>query len=331
MSKHAKRIDTDAVIQAANPLLNEPSAQEIDAGLERLLAHIANAPTAARQTPRNRPRARRRPRLAFGGGLAVLAAGIAFGVVNALPTADGPAVVGTASAKQIIARTAAAMTGSGNGIVHVDVVVTSDDPFSPGKPTETESWSEQDAPHSFWDVYHSWDGTVSYGTDTNDVDSIYYPSTNTIRVAPDSHVGEDDLDPTLSAVQAVEQANTPDIPAGETISQAVQNLLNTPGLTIDENATVNGTPAIAISSGPPNTNLGPDPVKATLYLSPQTYTPIEETQSYTAHGPNNQTAPVTTVTTFRTYEILADGSVQAPNLQEQHPNATVVTVTPSNS
>ena len=81
-------------------------------------------------------------RVALGGVVVATVAAVAFAAVNLLPASGTPGAVSDAAAKQIIARAAAVLSGTGSGILHIAETLTVN-PNESGQPINTstvESW-----------------------------------------------------------------------------------------------------------------------------------------------------------------------------------------------
>jgi len=269
-------------------------------------------------------------RVALGGVVVATVAAVAFAAVNLLPASGTPGAVSDAAAKQIIARAAAVLSGTGSGILHIAETLTVN-PNESGQPINTstvESWDSETAPLAYWSTAVGNDGAFGKTVIANDTIEHYDSSSNTIqelRNAPpideswqqfaDEHtyfgpvvslLGQQDPGAVRRLVFAGSQAPAT-FPAE--FSHLVEELLSAPGVTVNSAASVNGAPAITIT----NNNVG-----YTLYVQPGTYTPLEIT--YTAAGRD----PTTLTITFTAWETLPPGSVPIPDLTQLYPKASVV-------
>jgi hypothetical protein len=314
MSRNAPLFDPDALMRSINPQATPSSSEVMEAALERLLAEpeLTTAPaTAGRRWISRSPRAR----LALAGGLlgAVIAA--VFGAINLLPASSHSAGVGDAWAKDVVARTADVASGAGNGILHIDTLVTQTSANrSDDVRYRVQSWAELSTPHAYWE-------TTTSGSDVSTTVLVrgqvaYYDSaSNTLSGGSKRITGSQPraalLDPAYHSVLAVlypGNATAPRLPA--TFSQLVARLIRSPNVTVDRHATFDGRPAIRITAlhG-----------RATLYAQPRTYTPLE---FVTTGDPGASPASIARISMrFTAYETLPHGSVSPPDLQKLHPKA----------
>jgi hypothetical protein len=328
MTERTSHLDPDERLRSLNPVPDQPPEAEIDAALRRLLMRVPTAEASSR-TAWLQGTTRRRTSIA--GGVAATAAVAAFVVINVLPASRTPGAVSDAFAKQVIAHTAAAVAGTGTGVLHVVETVTNDEIGAAG-PTSSmstvQSWEEQTAPYAYWvtDQYGSDAITTTLSDDTVE---HYESASNTLiewrNTPPLLEFEQFETDPAYRA--AFSLAHSQDLAAAiklagakssssqppETFSDLIVALLNAPGVTVNPNASVNGESAISItgSNG-----------AVTLYVQPGTYTPL---QFVVTRGSGR--AQQTITATFSTYETLPTGSVSMPNLAQLHPSAKVWTTT----
>jgi len=334
MSRTNGPMDIDELMRSMNPLPAKPSSDELELALQRLLSELPEAPPV----PRGRIRATRL-RVALGGALAVTAAGGAFLAVNLLPAATTPGAVSNAWAKRVIEHAAAAVAGTGDGILHVvrtetvDFTITGANNGTDGPASETstiESWQQQTAPYDYWSDTQSGSVTGTTTVAAGDVESYNSLTPNTIL---ESHLSSELAsifplvsDPAYRAALALQQTQssgsapsnkllflnvTPSQgQAPATFSDLIASLLKLPGLTVNQNASVNGQNAISISSR------SGDEV---LYVQPGSYTPLK---FMATSGSGSSQVSITT--TFSTYQTLVAGAVSMPDLVQLHPSAKVV-------
>jgi hypothetical protein len=324
MTKMKSSADTKLfeLIGKTDPILSEapPTDEATEAAFRALIA----SGTAA--SPALGARARRPRRVLVRASAGVAAAGaVAFAAVNLLPASQTPGAVGAAWAKRVIAHAAVAAAGSGSGILHIVATTTS------GNYTGTyQSWDSKTSSDTFW------------STDAAGADNTTGPNTGMLTLSGDTLESYDAASNTLREVQrippsramALEAEGNPAYAAvlelteypgaatttsaapsqtPETFSDLIAALLKDSGVTADTGASVNGQSAIRISDQAGARLL------YSLYVAPQTYTPLRLVASSTTNGNES-----TITTTFDAYETLPAGSVSMPNLAELYPNAKVV-------
>ena len=180
MRRNKRQIDCDEIMRVANPLTEPASRERTEAAFERVLSQLQPADQAA--VPRRRTGPPRRVRFAMAAGAVAITTGATFVVINLLPATHVPAGISNAWAQHVIARAAAAVSGSGDGILHIDQTVTIDHTggSNPGTQTfQTETWEQQTAPHSCWETGQSGSQTET----TTVIDGLlehYDSSTNTV-------------------------------------------------------------------------------------------------------------------------------------------------------
>jgi hypothetical protein len=314
MSRNAPPLDPDALMRSMNPSTEPPSFEALEAALQRLLAEAepagASVPGRRRWISRS---SRTRPALAAGVLVAVIAA--AFAAINLLPASSHPAGVGTALAKDVVARTADVATGAGDGILHIDMLVTQ---TSANKSDEVhyriQSWAQLSAPHAFWETSYS-------GSDVSTTVLLrgrveYYDSaSNTLSGGAKRVSGARPraalFDPAYHSVLVVlYPSNVTAHQLPPTFSQLVARLIRAPNVTVDRHATLDGRPAIRITALQG---------RAILYAQPRSYTPLE----FVTFGDlGADPASITRITMrFAAYETLPHGSVSPPDLQKLHRSA----------
>jgi hypothetical protein len=314
MSRNTPPLDPDAMMRSMNPATAPPSSGELEAALQRLLAEdeLATATAAGR-----RPRIARspRPRLALAAGVLVAVIAASFAAINLLPASSHSAGVGNALAKDVVARTAALAGGAGNGILHIDMLVTQASASTSREVHyRVQSWAQLSAPHAYWETSYAGSdvsttvlvhGRVEYYDSASDT-----LSGGTKRVAgaqPRAAL----FDPAYHSVLAVlYPGNVTAHQLPPTFSQLVARLIRSPNVTVDSDATFDGRPAIRITAlhG-----------RAILYTQPHSYTPLE---FVTVGDPGANPASIARITMrFAAYETLPHGSVSPPDLQKLHPSA----------
>lgn len=327
MPETTSHLDPDERLRSLNPVPDLPSDAEIDAALQRLITRVPTA-EASRRTAWAQSASRRR--IAIGGGVAVSAAVAAFVVVNLLPVSRTPGAVSNAFAKRVIAHAAAAVAGSGTGILHVVETVTIDETSPSGSNSTTftvQSWEDQIAPYAYW-VTDQYRLDMSTTTLSDDTVESYASANNRLfewHNAPPllafeqfetdpgyraafSLAHEQDLITAIKTAGAHSSSQRP-----EAFSDLIVALLNAPGVSVNPNTSVNGQSAVSITGGNG---------KVTLYVQPQTYTPL---QFVITSGSGDVEQTITT--TFDTYETLPAGSVSMPNLAQLYPGAQVSATT----
>jgi len=253
---------------------------------------------------------RARATLALAGALAVGAVALA-----AVLTTGGTEGVGVASAQQVIARTAAAITRSGNGILHVDATTT----YTQGHLTyEINRWSEQTHPYRYWATLHTAQETDAETIVGNQA-TMYLSKGNRISIGKLSRVGQIP-DPLLMAIQtlnapsafnssqiAITGSDGSSIGTLGMFAKILTEMSKAPHVTVNRHTTLHGIPAISITAANH---------WSTLYVKPGTYAPL----GFVVTGPSEDDA---TTTVFKTYATLPLGSVRMPNLIKEHPHASV--------
>ena len=314
MSRNAPPLDVDGLMRAINPQTAPPSSEVVEAALQRLLAEpeLATATAAGRRRWFSRsPRAG----LALAGGLLVAAISAAFAATNLLPTSSHSAGVGNAWAKDVVVRTANAAAGGGNGILHIDMLVTqSSANRSDDVHYRVQSWAQLSAPHAYWETSSFRSDVTTTVLERGQVES-YDSASNTLSGGAKRITGAQPraalFDPAYHAVLAVlYPRNAPGHQLPPTFSQLVARLIRSRNVTVDRHATLDGRPAIRITAlrG-----------QAILYAQPRSYTPLE---FVTIGDPGASPANIARITMqFAAYETLPHGSVSPPDLQKLHPRA----------
>lgn len=256
-------------------------------------------------------RLRTRAVLASAAALAVAA------IVVVAVMAGGTAGVGVASAQQVIARTAAAVTRSANGILHVDAATT----YAQGHLSyQIDRWSEQTHPFRYWATIKTAQQTQAETRVGNKV-TYWQSKGNRISIAPLASAGQIP-DPLLTVIQALDapgafrsapvalfNRNGLSISIGsiKTFSKILTEMSKAPGVTVHRHTSFHGVPAISITAA---NHL------STLYVKPGTYTPL----GFVITGPSADDAETTM---FKTYTTVPLGSAHMPNLIKEHPHARV--------
>jgi hypothetical protein len=301
--------DLDDAIRAANPLTGQRPDAEIDAALARLLRTMpvsADEPRTPSWTPAT-------ARLALALGVLVIALVVAFAATNLLPPSGTPGGVSEAWAARVLARTYAALAGSGDGILHIDetVTVTATGPHSRRLSYQTESWQQQTSPYDYW----SKGSDGSYWTIVNRQLEHYEAPYNTLYETPQLSPLEVSQDRWLdNPAWQVEARLLGHASTSASYADLIARLFKTQGATVDPDASVNGQAAISITS------VATSGATQKLYVRPVTYEPVEEVISG-----RDGSEKSTIITKFSAYQTLPAGSVSPPNLQQLHPNARVTT------
>ena len=314
MSRNAPPLDPDALMRSMNPVTEPPSSEAVEAALRRLLAEPrragASVPGRRRWISRSS-----RTRLVLGGGLLVAVIAASFAAINLLPASSHSAGIGDALAKDVVARTADVAGGAGNGILHIDMLVTQTSAGPSGEVHyRVQSWAQLSAPHAYWETSYS-------GSDVSTTVLVrgrvehYDSASNTLSGGAKRVAGAQPraalFDPAYHSVLAVLHPGsvTPhQLPP--TFSQLVARLIQSPNVTVDRHATLDGRPAIRITAlhG-----------RAILYTQPHSYTPLE---FVTFGDPGANPASIARITMrFAAYETLPRGSASPPDLQKLHPRA----------
>jgi hypothetical protein len=312
MSSDASPLDVDALMRDINPSTETPAPEAVEAALQRMLAEAA---LREQGVPAERI-GRRRLRLALAG--VVLAAAVAaFLVINLLPSSGTPAGVGKAWARDVVARSAAVAAGRGDGILHIDVLMTQTSAGG-GAPVRyrVESWSQLRAPHGYWETTVSGTDETTTTVIGNQIET-YDSRTKTLsgatkqigRAVPRATLFDPAYHAALTVLYPRDGAGAGHVP--RSLPQLIARLIRSPGVAVDRTARIDGRQAISLTSlrG-----------RAILYVEPRTYAPIE----FVMHGDPGAVNPVTIRMRFLAYETLARGSVQPPDLQRLHPGARYV-------
>ncbi len=314
MSRSVPQLDPDSLMRSINPPIEPPSSEAVEAALQRLLTD----PELATATAFGRRRwisTSRRTRLALAGGFLVVAIAAAFAAINLLPASSRSAGVGTAWAKDVVARTAAVATGAGNGILHIDMSVTQTSAHnSDDVRYRVQSWAQLSTPHAYWETSYS-GSDVSTTVLVRGQVEYYDSASNTLSDGAKRVAGAQPpatlFDPAYHSVLAVlYPRNAPAHQLPATFSLLVARLIRSPNVTVDRHATLDGRPAIRITAlhG-----------RAILYAQPHSFTPLE---FVTFGDPGANPASIARITMrFAAYETLPHSSLLPPNLQKLHPRA----------
>lgn len=226
------------------------------------------------------------------------------------------------SASDVIARTAAFVTGSGNGILHVEATTTVVHNGKRGS-SVFDNWSEEAPPYDNWSLALSASGKLEIGTTVvGNTITTYQADWNQISVGNSrtgpmpAQLGDPLVDAILRLVPPGHGIVVPEsrlIASATAFSELLAELIKEPGVTVDQDATLNGGPAIAIRSSDR---------QGTLYVEPGNYRPLEFVAA-TEGPPDGHRITMRTTTVFKTYETLPNGSVHVPNLVLEYPHATV--------
>ena len=314
MSRSAPQLDPDALMRSMNPAIEPPSTEAVETALRRLLAEPR---TAGASVPGRRRWISKssHTRLVVGGGLLVAVIAASFAAINLLSASNHSLGVDDALAKDVVARTADVAGGAGNGILHIDMLVTQTSASTSGLVHyRVESWAQLSAPHAYWE-------TSSSGSDLSTTVLVrgrveYYDSaSNTLSGGAKRVAGAQPraalFDPAYHSVLAVLYPRdiTPhQLPP--TLSQLVVQLIQSPNVTVNRHATLDGRPAIRITA---------QHGRAILYAQPHSYTPLE---FVTFGDPGASPASIARITMrFAAYETLPHGSASPPDLQKLHPSA----------
>ena len=306
MPSNGTPLDADVVMRAVNPSTRQPSDEVIEAALQRLLSE---APVGR---PR-RSRGIRRPRIALSAGLLVAVIAAAVAVINLLPATTAPVSVHS-TWQDVVARAAAATTGSGNGILHIDMLVTDTGPdVSTPARYRVESWTTLSRPYAYWQIIRSRSDAATTTVVGDRVES-YDSASNILTRAVKQIAGMPRavlFNPAYNAALGV-------LYPGETVGHnlpptlpaLITRVIRSPHVKVSRSARFDGHRAVRITA------LGG---RAVLYLYPRTYVPLEFVMTGDpAAGPKNH-ARITM--RFEAYETLSRGSVSPPDLQRLHPTA----------
>jgi hypothetical protein len=258
-------------------------------------------------------------------GLALIAAAAAcaLALVELLP-GSGPAAV--RSGPRVIALTAAYVTGSGRGVLHVEATTTTTVNGKSGS-YAVDEWSDEGPPYDYW--IGSGSAAAKLNAETTVVGNTitgYRSDWNQIsigngRTGPVPGVVADPL--FISVTTLVPPGEGIQLPVGtrenhavgspKAFSRLLAQVLKDRGVTVDRNATLNGRRVIRLRSS----RRGAD-----LYVEPGSYRPLEFTRTSTGTG-RGRTWKTSTTTRFTTYRSLPSGSLHMPNLITEYPHATV--------
>jgi len=265
-------------------------------------------------------------RAALAGLVAVAAIVGVVAFINTTVNTSQPASLPALSARQVIARTGAFVTGSGDGILHVDSTTTATvkgrQHRSGGEVdrwSQENRWSQEKPPYDYWISTNTGQETRLGNTIT-----AYRGAWNQISIGNLVHgpVPGQIVDPLEQAVIAVglnhggialPRSRSFDNP--RLFAQELTKVIQTHGVTVRRNAAFRGTPAISITAANK---------RATLYVNSGTYRPLGFVATEYVLGNNNQVVEtIHTTTVFNTYETVPEDSVKMPNLVLNYPHATV--------
>jgi hypothetical protein len=285
---------------------------------ERVRARLAD--TATRQRRPTLPKVGLRTRAWLGLGAAVTACGLALVV---LLTGNRPGAI--SPERRVVALTAAYVTGSGRGVLHLEATTSSTLNGKSGS-FVVDNWSDEGPPYDYWVGSGTKSGKLSIETTVvGNTITTYQADWNQIsignsRTGPVPGVA---VDPLFSSIVMLvspghgirlpvpTRSHTVDSP--KIFKEMLAALAKEPGVTVNDNATLNGMPAIRFRSA----RRGSD-----LYVEPGTDRPLEFTLKGTvSHKGKSWTRSITT--RFTTYESLPSGSLHMPNLITEYPHALV--------
>ncbi len=270
--------------------------------------------TSARES---RPGQGRRTHLLKRRSALVLSVAVAFGIIAFLAVSEGgrSVGVGTASARVVLGRTAAAISRSTGGVLHIDAVTYHGKYIS----YEIDSWSEQGRPYRYWATARYTKGPYkgSYAeTRVGSTVVAYQSRGNEISIAHVRQAHVQLLDPLIQVIDVLNAASAfksqVDIPIGSSIhtlqsfARILKEISHKPGVTVTRHATLHGVPAIKIKAANQY---------STLYVNPVSYEPL----GFATTGP--EYGQFTTV--FKTFATAKPSSVSVPNLVKKHPHAVV--------
>ncbi len=355
---------TDELISRVNPVTIDPSVEEVDRALARIASRLEEAGPEHFGARDGRSAAGRRggPRVGVGrrtglriaavGGLA--AAGLA--AVSLAPSGHHGGVVSEAWAKTVLAKTRAALTDQGSGILHVIIDEQDTVPNANGDQVThsltIEDWSDESS-DDYWAKETLAPGggqstDTAWTVNTPDSTTIYDADSNLIRTFTNSaHVKIEHpefSDPAAQQLAAYVDQATIDLAAANLPKSVIVNpgsgqvsvpgplqrvsfagllrqLISSNDATVQGPITQNGHSEIQI-----DTQNG-----VTVYVDPQTYAPLELDFNGTPRTGSSVPTVASTTLTFQTYETLPADSVTPPDLQQLYPNATVVDATPGAS
>jgi hypothetical protein len=236
--------------------------------------------------------------------VSLVAAGIAFGLLGALPN-RGPLSLLPGGGSSAVARAAAALAGPGGTIVHVraSVTVTSVDGSTATKPVEI--WQQSSPPFDSREVVLRGGAFRPELATVNRVREFYDPRTNTIYTVPSQ------TPPGDSAGKPPEGSGGPDLdPIAPDFSvERLRSLLSSGQAHEDGRVIVDGRDAIRIASSAP---------EMTLIVDADTYKPLEW------HVPAAGATGHALTMRFETYESLpaTEANAALVSLSGQHPGAT---------
>jgi hypothetical protein len=243
------RIDADAGMDVDAAFAAVLARLESDAALATDLARIAGTPSSA-------PVPRRRGRRALSvGAVALGAAAAAFVVTNVASSGDGG--VAPAQAKVLVARAQRALAGAAApGTVQM---VVSTSRKGDGPSFRAETWTELDAPFNSRTVSATAAGAPIEFGQTNGQDEFFDPSTGTLY-------RETEPFPAQEA-------------GGSPALAGAAEFLARPGLSVDRDATLDGTPAIEASRKDADGSL------SRYWFSKATYAPLRFADAAPGAGP----------------------------------------------
>lgn len=251
----------------------------------------------------------------------LVAAVVAAGAVVVIAVSGNTRQAGVRlTTQQVIARTAAFVTGSGSGILHVDSTTTSSTKNGRHHASVTfDRWSEEKPPYDYrvssTDVQETKVGNtlIAYRSDFNQI------SVGNLRTGPVPIQMQDPLTTAIAGVDAVHGVGTfspKDVTSPASFARALARIITEPGVTVTETV-FRGTRVTGITSANKRT---------TLYVHPGTYRPqalITKIPVCSEATPPRCRTAFTETTVFHSYETLPRTSLKMPNLVLSYPHATV--------
>jgi outer membrane lipoprotein-sorting protein len=235
------------------------------------------------------------------------AAAVALGLLSALP-GNGP---------NVVARAAAAITGSTDSILHVSAI-TRDTGVGGVYSSQTESWQETSAPFATRSLHVGAGGARLETLQVNGSTQVYDAATNTIYTNSSGAYnggGNTPQSPPPNKAGAAKGGSVgtgPAKPVTPTQSRdpyrgKILSILHSGAVTVAGHTTVDGRDALILAGKDGQT---------TIYVDPQTYQPIQFRTS---------TGAGTVTTTFQTYEELPRNPANDAlvSLTAQHPSASI--------
>lgn len=225
----------------------------------------------------------------------------------------------TASAAQVIARTAAFVTGTSDGVLHVYSTTTAaiNGRRVSGTAGTVDRWSQEKRPFDYRvsspavQEVKVGNTLIAYRADWNQI------SVGNLRHGPEPVQVVDPLNIAIAEIDEVHGAGhvstrAPVSPAS--FARTLAKIIKAPNVTVNQHASLHGAAAIAITSR----NRA-----ATLYADPGTYRPLELVAHAVGVGDRVSAHGYTSTTVFHTYETLPQSSLKLPDLVLEFPQARV--------